>query len=187
MIQIVIFKVFVKAICIFQCYSKTSACVHTVVKLHLTYGELSSLLLRKQTTCYQLSKELNPPNFSLRMLYWSLCCWIWESCCVRVICICSFWDDMDDTCSFSSWIWASWGLHNGKQTGERIANKHQMHNNKSTCRAENNKGTELCAPDLWWALYTELLCCHVVLMFSSLPPPSSPPHWICELLWWSYL
>lgn len=48
------------------------------------------------------------PSFSFRMLYWSLCCWIWDSCCATVACICSCWEDRAATCSFSSWIWASW-------------------------------------------------------------------------------
>lgn len=129
--------------------------------------------------CYQLTHdEVDLPSFSLRMLYWSLCCWIWDSCWVIVVCICSFWDDTDATCSFSSWIWASWAPNNQNKTVNRRGHQIQISSSDSC---------SVCLPVLWSALCTELQCCHVAPTSSSPPLPSSPLHWTCELLWLSHL
>lgn len=122
------------------------------------------------------------PSLSLRMLYWSLCCCIWDTCCVMVPSICSFWDVNADTCSFSWFISASW--HRESET-EVFISAYLLQ--ALSVRGSNISttfwlffGMELnVVPVLWSALCTEWRYCHAAPVFFSLPPPSSPPHWTC--------
>lgn len=42
------------------------------------------------------------PSCTFSRLYWSLCCWICDTCCVTVACRCSFWAFRDSISFFSS-------------------------------------------------------------------------------------
>lgn len=53
------------------------------------------------------------PSCTLRRLYWSLCCWICDTCCVTVAWSCSFWDVKVLTRCFNSS--SSWSCEEKKK------------------------------------------------------------------------
>lgn len=81
------------------CWSSAAACQ----KSHLCTSKMIAY-------CYSWSL----PSCTFRRLYWSLCCWIWDTCCVTVAWSCSFWDVKVLIRCFSSS--SSWSCERKKST-----------------------------------------------------------------------
>lgn len=81
------------------CWNSAAACQ----KSHLCTSKMIAY-------CYSWSL----PSCTFRRLYWSLCCWIWDTCCVTVAWSCSFWDVKVLIRCFSSS--SSWSCERKKST-----------------------------------------------------------------------
>lgn len=60
-----------------------------LLELFCTLPEITHLCTSKMIFDYSF---WSLPSCTLRRLYWSLCCWICDTCCVTVAWSCSFWD-----------------------------------------------------------------------------------------------